>query len=109
MRRSDQPHDHDQSPPGQEMPGGPCGGRPPTVRLHLWLEHGGELCFGMGCAQLLASVERLGSIKKAAEAMGMSNRAARGKLQQSERALGVKLVESRGARCAGVRLTPAAR
>jgi molybdate transport system regulatory protein len=83
-------------------------GEAPTVRLHLWLERGGELYFGMGRAQLLVSVGRLGSIKKAAESMGMSYRAAWGKLQQSERALGVKLVESRGARCSGVRLTPEA-
>ena len=82
--------------------------RPPMVRLHLWLERGGELYFGMGRAQLLIQVERLGSLKRAAEHMGMSYRAAWGKLQQSERALGVKLLENRGAKCAGVRLTPEA-
>lgn len=81
----------------------------PTIRLHLWLESGGELYFGMGRAQLLVLVDRLGSIKKAAESLGMSYRAAWGKLQQSERALGVKLLEQRGAKCEGLRLTPEAR
>ncbi len=81
----------------------------PVIRLHLWLENGGELYFGMGRAQLLLLVERLGSIKRAAEHLGMSYRAAWGKLQQSERALGVKLLENRGARCEGQRLTPEAR
>jgi len=82
---------------------------PPVIRLHLWLENGGELYFGMGRAQLLIQVERLGSIKRAAEHMGMSYRAAWGKLQQSERALGVKLLENRGAKCEGLRLTPEAK
>lgn len=84
-------------------------GTRPAVRLHLWLERGGELYFGMGRAQLLANVQRLGSIKKAAEHMGMSYRAAWGKLQQSERALGVKLLTTPRARSEGVRLTPEAR
>jgi molybdate transport system regulatory protein len=79
---------------------------PATIRLHLWLERGGEPCLGMGRAQLLLAVERLGSIKQAAESMGMSYRAAWGKIQQSERVLGLKLVERRGARRAGARLTP---
>lgn len=109
MRRSAPPPDPEQRPSPTDSSVEGRAGAAPTVRLHLWLEHGGELYFGMGRAQLLASVERLGSIKKAAESMGMSYRAAWGKLQQSERALGVKLVESRGARCAGVRLTPEAR
>jgi molybdate transport system regulatory protein len=82
---------------------------PATVRLHLWLERDDELCFGMGRALLLVNVERMGSLKKAAESLNMSYRAAWGKLQQSERTLGVKLVESRGARSAGVRLTPEAK
>lgn len=94
-----------------ERPGGTDEAAPaaPVIRLHLWLEHGEELYFGMGRAQLLMNVERLGSIKRAAEHMGMSYRAAWGKLQQSERALGVKLLENRGAKCEGLRLTDAAR
>lgn len=77
----------------------------PIVRLHVWLEHEGELFFGIGRAQILYNIQRYGSITKAARSMGMSYRAAWGKIQQSERALGVKLVEQRGARREGVRLT----
>lgn len=79
----------------------------PIIRLHLWLEDGGEMFFGIGRAQLLFNVQQQGSIKKAAASMGMSYRAAWGKIQQSEQALGVKLVESRGSKRDGVRLTPA--
>jgi len=79
----------------------------PTIRLHLWLENQGELFFGIGRAQLLFNIQQQGSIKKAAASMGMSYRAAWGKIQQSELALGLKLVESRGAKRDGVRLTPA--
>lgn len=77
----------------------------PTIRLHLWLENQGELYFGIGRAQLLFNIQSHGSIKKAALSMGMSYRAAWGKIQQSEQVLGVKLVESRGAKRDGVRLT----
>jgi molybdate transport system regulatory protein len=79
----------------------------PTIRLHIWLENQGELFFGIGRAQLLFNIQQHGSIKKAAARMNMSYRAAWGKIQQSEQALGVKLVESRGAKREGVRLTPA--
>ncbi len=77
----------------------------PTIRLHIWLESQGELYFGIGRAQLLYNIQSYGSIKKAAQNMGMSYRAAWGKIQQSEQALGVKLVEHRGAKREGVRLT----
>lgn len=78
----------------------------PTIRLHIWLENQGELFFGIGRAQLLFNIQQHGSIKKAAASMGMSYRAAWGKIHQSEQALGVKLVEGRGAKREGVRLTP---
>lgn len=81
----------------------------PRVRLRLWLESGKELYFGLGRAQLLLAVDRLGSLRQAAASMGMSYRAAWGKLQQSERALGLKLVENRGSRHDGVELTPEGR
>ena len=81
----------------------------PRVRLRLWLESGEELYFGLGRAQLLLAVDRLGSLRQAAASLGMSYRAAWGKLQQSERALGRKLVENRGSRHDGVELTPEGR
>ncbi len=81
----------------------------PRVRLRLWLETGEELYFGLGRAQLLLAVDRLGSLRQAAASLGMSYRAAWGKLQQSEQALGFKLLESRGSRHEGVELTPEGR
>ncbi len=81
----------------------------PRVRLRLWLENGEEFYFGLGRAQLLLAVDRLGSLRQAAASLGMSYRAAWGKLQQSEQALGFKLVESRGSRHEGVELTPEGR
>lgn len=77
----------------------------PTLRLHLWLENKGELFFGIGRAQLLFSIQQQGSLRQAAKALGMSYRAAWGKIQQTEQALGLKLVESKGQRRDGVSLT----
>ncbi|NCC25484.1 MAG: LysR family transcriptional regulator, partial [Deltaproteobacteria bacterium] len=81
----------------------------PTVRLHLWLESGESVYFGLGRAMLLDQIEEYGSLRKAASELGMSYRAAWGKLRATEEALGVALVESSGAKCAGCRLTPEGR
>ena len=77
-------------------------------RLHLWLETGDGMLLGLGRIQLLELVEELGSLNKAASAMGMSYRAAWGRLKASEERLGIKLVESDGAK-KGLRLTAEAR
>ncbi|KAF5047781.1 Bacterial regulatory helix-turn-helix protein, lysR family [anaerobic digester metagenome] len=79
----------------------------PTVRMHLWLESGESVYFGMGRLMLLDMIEEHGSLRKAAEAMGMSYRAAWGKLRATEDALGVVLVESSGTRRGGCHLTQA--
>ncbi len=77
-----------------------------VVGLHLWLERDGDTLFGMGRLQLLERIESTGSLKKAAEDLGMSYRAAWGKLKKSEDALGFKLVEhKRGGTSAGYGLT----
>ena len=81
----------------------------PTVRMHLWLESGESVYFGMGRLMLLDMIEEHGSLRKAAEAMGMSYRAAWGKLRATEDALGVVLVESSGTRRGGCHLTPEGR
>jgi molybdate transport system regulatory protein len=65
----------------------------PTVRLHLWLEQDGQVFFGTGRVLLLNKIEEYGSIKKAAEALGMSYRAAWGKIKATEKLLGVRLIE----------------
>ncbi|MBU1042206.1 MAG: LysR family transcriptional regulator [Proteobacteria bacterium] len=76
-----------------------------TVRLHLWLERGGGTVFGMGRLQLLERIDTCGSLKAAAEELGMSYRAAWGKLKASEEALGIALVEKVGGNKSGCRLT----
>lgn len=77
----------------------------PTVRLHLWLEKGEEIFFGAGRALLLSKIEEYGSLSKAAEALGMSYRAAWGKIRSTEKVLGVKLIVQNGCRKDGHRLT----
>jgi len=77
-----------------------------TIRLHLWMERGGSTLFGLGRLQLLERIETSGSLKAAAEELGMSYRAAWGKLKASEEALGLALVEKVGGNKSGCRLTP---
>ena len=77
----------------------------PTVRMHLWLESGESVYFGMGRVMLLDKIEEHGSLRKAAESLGMSYRAAWGKLRATEDALGEALVESAGTKRGGCRLT----
>jgi molybdate transport system regulatory protein len=78
--------------------------RESIVRLRLWLETGEGMLFGAGRAELLEEIERSGSLKRAAQNLGISYRAAWGKLKQSERALGVCLIRKRSNR-AGYQLT----
>jgi molybdate transport system regulatory protein len=77
----------------------------PRMRLHLWLEVEGGMVLGLGRAMLLAKVHELGSLNKAAKAMGMSYRAAWGRLKKTEDLLGLPLVVSSGGR-SGFTLTP---
>ncbi|UTF51471.1 LysR family transcriptional regulator [Desulfomicrobium sp. ZS1] len=81
----------------------------PTVRMHLWLESGESVYFGMGRLMLLDRIEEYGSLRKAAESLGMSYRAAWGKLRATEDAVGEELVETLGTKRGGYRLTPAGR
>jgi molybdate transport system regulatory protein len=77
----------------------------PIVRLHLWLDTEDGIFFGSGRAQLLERIERLGSLKRAAEDMGMSYRAAWGKIKRTEKVLGVRLIEESNDRRGGYRLS----
>ncbi|SMF28370.1 winged helix-turn-helix domain-containing protein [Desulfovibrio gilichinskyi] len=84
-------------------------GHSPTIRLHLWLEGDEGVFFGYGRLQLLDQIEKCGSLKKAAEELGMSYRAAWGKIKQTEQVLGFQLIERIGCRRSGYRLTEAGR
>lgn len=74
-------------------------------RLHLWMETKDGMLLGLGRIQLLELVEELGSLNKAAAAMGMSYRAAWGRMKQTETVIGHPLVERSGPK-KGFRLTP---
>ena len=78
----------------------------PTMRLHLWFETEQGVLFGLGRLQLLRQVESCGSLKAAAEKLGMSYRGAWGKIKITEELIGRKLIERAGCRRAGYHLTP---
>lgn len=77
----------------------------PTMRLHLWFENEQGVLFGLGRLQLLKQVEECGSLKAAAESLGMSYRGAWGKIKTTEEVIGRKLIERDSNRRAGYRLT----
>lgn len=64
----------------------------PRVRLNLWLETDEGMLFGHGRAQLLDQIEKQGSLNKAAKELGMSYRAAWGRLKNTEEVLGESLI-----------------
>ncbi len=77
----------------------------PTIRLHLWLETGQGVYFGLGRALLLAKIDQYGSLQKAADSLGMSYRAAWGKIKKTEEILGMKLTTPGSCKREGVHLT----
>ena len=60
--------------------------------FRLWLAASGGIIFGSGRAALLDRVRELGSLHKAAGELGMSYRAAWGRIKRSEKALGQSLL-----------------
>jgi len=77
----------------------------PTIRIHLWLETGQGVYFGLGRALLLEKIDRYGSLQKAADALGMSYRAAWGKIKKTEEVLGIRLITPGACKREGYRLT----
>ncbi len=65
------------------------------VKVQFWLEQEGELILGKGRKELLFLMVELGSLRKAARRLGMSYRAAWGKIRETEKLLGWRLVETR--------------
>lgn len=63
------------------------------VRFKIWLEENGGVAFAEGRRLLLEAVDRVGSLNAAAKELGMSYRAAWGKIKATEKALGMKLLE----------------
>lgn len=83
----------------------PSEGFVPTMRMHLWFENEEGVVFGMGRLMLLREVELCGSLKAAAEKLGMSYRGAWGKLRKTEELLGQQLIQKGASRRAGCQLT----
>lgn len=63
------------------------------VRHRLWLEEDGHV-FGDGMANLLKSIDELGSISKTATSLNISYRKAWGMIKKSESRLGIKLLNT---------------
>ncbi len=80
-------------------------------RSKIWIEARNEnMVFGSGRLSLFKAIDRFGSINRAAAELGMSYRAAWGKITATEKHLGIKLVDkyTGGAR-SGSELTPEAK
>lgn len=63
------------------------------IRFKVWIEREGRVLFGHGRLELLQALDRRGSLAKAAAELGMSYRAAWGRIKASEERLGFPLVE----------------
>lgn len=63
------------------------------IKINIRLEKKNGVIFGLGRYLILNEIEKHGSLKKAAEEIGMSYRAAWGKIKNSEKILGRKLIE----------------
>jgi molybdate transport system regulatory protein len=79
------------------------------MHLRLWLDTGEGLLFGIGRAELLNAIDHHGSLRKAAQELGISYRAAWGKIKRTEEALGYKIIDKAGSYKEGYRLTEAGR
>jgi molybdate transport system regulatory protein len=77
------------------------------IRSKFWIENKGEVVLGGGKAALLLTVDRLGSIQRAAEEFGMSYRHAWGAIRRIEQRAGFKILDTRlGGKDRGAQLTP---
>jgi len=78
-------------------------------RLNLWIEKNGRVVLSAWRVKLLETIATTGSISAAAEALDVPYRRAWEKLQEIEKGLGFKVVETAigGVGGGGARLTPA--
>lgn len=63
------------------------------VKFKIWIEKDGGVAFAEGRRMLLEAVDCLGSLHAAAKELGMSYRAAWGKIKATEKTLGIRLLE----------------
>ena len=78
-----------------------------TLRLQMWFETQDGVLFGLGRLLLLRQIAESGSLKAASEKLGMSYRAAWGKLKATEKIMGVSLTEKHSGHQPGFRLSEA--
>jgi len=77
------------------------------IKAKFWIENKGEVVLGGGKAALLLTVDRLGSIQRAAEDFGMSYRHAWGAIRKIEHRVGFKMLDRKlGGKDGGAQLTP---
>lgn len=65
------------------------------IKYKVWLEKDGEIIIGLGRDELLRKVQETGSIKKAAESIGISYKKALEYIKAMEKRTGKKLVETK--------------
>lgn len=81
-----------------------------SLKSKIWIEANGSILFGNGRAALFEAIEETGSIRQAASKLGMSYRAAWGKINATEKLIGFRLVERQaGGHQSGAVLTPYAK
>jgi len=78
------------------------------IKYKIWLEKNGAVLFGEGRKELLEAIDECGSLSAAAKKLNMSYRAAWGRLNASEKRLGIKLIEV-DSRMKGMHLTSEAK
>lgn len=64
------------------------------VKYKVWIEKNGEILIGLGRETLLKEIEKTGSIRQAAENMGITYRKALYFLNAMEKRAGKKIVET---------------
>jgi molybdate transport system regulatory protein len=64
------------------------------IKYKIWIEENGKVIFGKGRDNILKAVEEQHSLNAAAKELGMSYRAAWGRLKASEERMEKKLVET---------------
>jgi molybdate transport system regulatory protein len=82
------------------------------VRTKIWInDDQGKVIFGSGRVHMLETINRLGSMNKAAKELKMSYRALWGRIKSTEERIGAKILESRpgGGKGRGSVLTPTGR
>ena len=80
------------------------------IKAKFWIENRGEVVLGGGKTNLLLTVDRLGSIQRAADEFGMSYRHAWGAIKKIEHRAGFKILDTRlGRKDGGAQLTPKGR